>query len=299
MSETGSRLKHVSPLRYPGGKAALADFLAQTLKLNKLHGCKFYEPFAGGAGAALRLLLDGVISELYLNDLDPCIAAFWTAALNESERFAEAILTVPVNTREWFKQREISRNLEHSSTFELGFAAFYLNRCNRSGVIVGAAPIGGYAQNGRWKIGARFYREQLAKRIRTIASMRNQIHITGLDAQDFLAEYLPSGFDRKGPFVYLDPPYNSMGDRLYMNSYTEEDHRSLAKYIQEQNDLWWAMSYDDTELIRGLYSSCEISDNFLQYSLHRKRKVKELLIAPQHVRLPQSTDKQFGTALQE
>lgn len=298
MSKTGRHLRHVSPLRYPGGKAALADLLAQTIELNELHGCKFFEPFAGGAGAALRLLLDGVISELYLNDLDPCIAAFWAAAVNESERFVEAILTVPVDTREWYKQREIVRSLKHSTTFELGFAAFYLNRCNRSGVIVGAAPIGGYAQNGQWKIGARFYRERLAERIRTIASMRNQIHITGLDAQDFLAKHLQSASDSRRILVYLDPPYNSMGDRLYMNSYTEEDHRSLAKYLQEKSDLWWVMSYDDTELIRRLYSSCKISDNLLQYSLHRKRKARELLIAPQHVRLPQSTDGQFDLAIQ-
>ena len=281
-------MRYVSPLRYPGGKAALTGFLAQTIELNSLSGCLYFEPFAGGAGAALRLLLEGVVSELHLNDRDPRIAAFWNAALNESERFIEAILTVPVNTMEWHKQREICYNPALSKPFELGFATFYLNRCNRSGVIIGAAPIGGYAQKGHWKIGTRFYRKQLAKRIRVLASRRDQIHVTGMDAKDFLVEHLPRSRRREGLFVYLDPPYYSKGSRLYMNAYEDQDHRRLADYMQRQSDLRWVASYDDTDFIRELYTSCNISDNLLQYSLQGKRLAKEILIAPPHVRIPGS-----------
>lgn len=46
--------KFDSPLRYPGGKAALAPFLAKTIAMNDLDGCACYEPFACGAGAAAR-----------------------------------------------------------------------------------------------------------------------------------------------------------------------------------------------------------------------------------------------------
>ena len=285
----GHGLRHVSPLRYPGGKTALADFLARTIESNDLSGCSYFEPFAGGAGAALRLLLRGVVSEVYLNDLDPRIFSFWKAVLDESDRFAETILHVPVNLKEWRRQSAICRRADVARRFELGFATFYMNRCNRSGIITGAAPIGGYAQDGDWKMDARFYRERLAERIGVLASKRDQIHVTGRDAKEFLVESLPGGGDQEPIFVYLDPPYYSKGSRLYMNSYEDDDHKTLAEYMETKNSLKWIASYDDTEFIRGLYSSCSISDNVLQYSLQRKRQVRELLIAPSHVRLPEAT----------
>ncbi len=291
------RLKHISPLRYPGGKAALADFLAHTLALNNLNGCSYFEPLAGGAGAALLLLLKGVIAELHLNDLDPRIVAFWKAVFNESERFAEAILTVPVNIAEWRRQSEICLQADSSKTFELGFATFYLNRCNRSGVITGAAPIGGYSQESNWKIDARFYREQLSTRVCVLADLRDQIHVTGMDAQDFLVQQLPRGHKRQNVFVYLDPPYYANGRRLYMNSYDDRDHRNLSYYLRRQRILKWVASYDDSEYIRRLYASCQVFDNILQYSLQRKRLAKELLIAPSHVRLPSSIDPRGDVAL--
>lgn len=285
-SQRGPR--HVSPLRYPGGKASLADFLGRTIETNDLSGCSYFEPFAGGAGAALRLLLRGVVSDVHLNDLDARIFAFWNAVLNETERFAEAIMNVPVTVEEWRRQSEICRRADDTRPFELGFATFYMNRCNRSGVITGAAPIGGYAQDGEWKIDARFYREQLVARIEMLATKRDRIHVTGKDARVFLVECLPKDCSIEKVFVYLDPPYCSKGSRLYLNSYGDNEHALLAEYLRTERALKWVASYDDTPFIRSLYTFCDITDNVLQYSLHRKRQVSELLIVPSQVRFPDS-----------
>ena len=279
-------MRYDSPLRYPGGKASLAAFLTRTIELNNLSGCSYFEPFAGGAGAALRLLREKVVSDVHLNDLDPRITAFWLAALDEPERLVDAILSVPVSVSEWNRQQHICQRADTSRPFELGFSAFYLNRCNRSGVLLGAAPIGGYAQKGKWGIDARFPRENLAERVLAIARKREQIHITNMDALTFLAKHLPRGHERKGVFAYLDPPYYSNGSRLYMNSYTDRDHGSLARYIQRQRVLKWVMSYDDTHFIRRLYADCAISHLSVQYSLQRKQRARELLVAPSHVRIP-------------
>ena len=156
-----ARVKFASPLRYPGGKAALAPFLGETITLNGLSGCTYFEPFAGGAGTALQLLRNGVVSEVHINDIDPCIVAFWRSVLGEPERFADAIMSAKLDVDEWKRQRGIYKSQDASKQFDLGFATFYLNRCNRSGVLSGAAPIGGYEQTGKWKIDARFYRESL------------------------------------------------------------------------------------------------------------------------------------------
>ena len=290
MSDSDTKLagkqRHASPLRYPGGKAMLADDVAQVISQNGLSRPAYFEPFAGGAGAALRLLYDDVVSEVHLNDLDPRIAAFWRAVLDEPERFAEKILTVPVTIEEWRVQQRICQTPNASNPFDLGFAAFYLNRCNRSGVITGAAPIGGYAQEGEWKIDARFYRESLAARVKTLANLRDRIHITRMDARDFLVDNLPRGQARNHVFVYLDPPYHAKGGRLYMSSYEDEDHRHLANYLMRQRRLKWMVSYDDSTFIRELYDSCDIVGNSLRYSLQRKRTAQEILITPKYLQRP-------------
>ena len=281
-------MRYHSPLRYPGGKAAIAPLLQQTIEMNGLSGCTYYEPFAGGAGAALRLLHDGVVSELRLNDLDTRITAFWNAALNESERFAGAIRSVPLSISEWDKQQSIYIEGDTNKPFELGFATFYLNRCNRSGVLLRARPIGGRGQQGEWKIDARFNRDALAARVTAISQKRKHIHVTNMDAEAFLVRHLPRTSARRRVFAYLDPPYYSNGNRLYLNHYGSQDHRHLARYMKRQAALKWIMSYDDADPIRGLYSFCAVSRIPIRYSLHRKRHTHEIMISPSHVRLPES-----------
>ena len=278
--------KFDSPLRYPGGKAALAPFLAKTIAMNDLDGCAYYEPFAGGAGAALRLLREEAVSCVHINDLDPRIAAFWQAALGQSERFADAITSVKLNVQEWKRQREVYLRKDPSKPFELGFATFYLNRCNRAGILFGAAPIGGYEQAGKWTLGARFYRETLAKRVCDLGGRAAQIHISNMDAGRFLVEKLPRGRDRTRVFAYLDPPYWEKGGRLYFNSYSPKDHKALARYMQRQKTLKWVMSYDDAEEIRTVYADSSISSLSVRYSLCRVGGAQELLIAPEHLQLP-------------
>ena len=279
-------IKHLSPLRYPGGKAILSEFLADVIDLNDLRGCTFFEPYAGGAGAALALLNAGVVSKIRLNDANPRIYAFWRAALERSELFAQRVEEVPLTIGEWKKQREICANPEDHDFFNLGFAAFYMNRCNRSGILTGAGPIGGHAQKGAWRMDARFNRENLAKRLLSLGKHRERIEVFNKDAVDFLKHQLPRGRGRSSVFVYLDPPYVSNGRRLYLNAYEQKDHRLLAKYVNAQEKLPWIMSYDDSDLIRELYGECEMAMLPIRYSLQVKHCAGELIIAPCNIDVP-------------
>lgn len=269
-----------SPLRYPGGKTSLSKFLSRTIEVNGLSGCSYYEPFAGGAGAALSLLKSGIVTDLHLNDLDIGIVSFWRSVLYEPKRFIDAIFSTQLNLGEWRRQLEIRQLADPNRPFDLGFATFYLNRCNRSGIILGAAPIGGYSQSGNWKIGVRFYRETLARRVLDIGEYRERIHISQMDALDFLSTNLSIIAACPPSFVYLDPPYHVKGKRLYMNAYRDRDHQDLASFVQETQKLHWAMSYDDTDFVRELYSSCRLTSLSLNYSLQRKRRAHELFILP-------------------
>ena len=269
----------------------MARFLEQVIEFNDLHGCAYFEPYVGGGGAALALLASGIVSRLYLNDADPRITAFWRAALNETGRFIERIFDVPLDLGEWHKQREIchGRGARDRQSFDLGFAAFYMNRCNRSGILTGAGPIGGHGQRGRWGVAARFSREGLAERIHWLGSMRDRITIHNDDGLEFLRQRLPRGLGRARVFTYLDPPYVGKGGRLYMNHFMESDHRALAAYVGRQRTLRWVMSYDDHTLIRSLYGSgFKVFPFGLRYSLQVRARGAELLIVPHNTLLPSS-----------
>lgn len=275
-----------SPLRYPGGKARLGKFLAKTILLNNLDSCVYAEPFAGGAGAALSLLYQGIVSKIVLNDADVRIFAFWNSVLNETDDFVDRILKCPISIREWHVQKAICDNPQKHSTLDVGFAAFFLNRCNRSGVLDGAGPIGGYSQRGPWKLSVRFSRAALAERVLKIGQHRKNIKVTNLDAIKFLKKLNASKQSNKTVFAYLDPPYVTKGKRLYLNSYVEADHALLADYVQTQARMQWIMSYDDDEIVRHFYSRLRISKLALIYSLQVKRLAHELIISPRHLKVP-------------
>lgn len=279
-------MNSISPLRYPGGKASIAGILEDVIDLNDLRGCSYYEPYAGGAGAALSLLRNGCVSSIHINDADPRIFSFWETILCETVRFVEDIFSTPIDIETWHRQKSICEAPSGHSTYEIGFSTFFMNRCNRSGVLRGAGPIGGMAQDGKWRMDVRFNKEGLSKRILEIASMKGNIHVHNMDAIDFLKQHLPSGLGRKRVFVYLDPPYVRKADRLYMNTYEQKDHREIASYITRQNTLNWLMSYDDTQLIHSLYREAKISHMPIRYSLQSKRLAKELMVAPQRLTLP-------------
>lgn len=285
-------MKSLSPLRYPGGKASLTGFLRDVIDLNGLTGADYFEPYAGGAGAALQLLALGTVSTIHINDIDPRIYAFWHSALNDTDRFIEMIEGVPLTLDEWHSQREVCRNPATHTRFALGFSTFYLNRCNRSGVILGAGPIGGQSQQSKWNIDARFNREALVARINLLRKMKDRIILSDKDSIDFLKYSLPRGKARSNAFVYLDPPYVAKGGRLYYNSYSERDHRSIAQYINGQKTLHWLMSYDDTPIIRDLYSDQILSNLPIRYSLQKKRSESELIITPNLLALPSALRRQ-------
>lgn len=277
-----------SPLRYPGGKGTMASCLADIILFNNVEMGAYYEPYAGGAGAALYLLYHGFVERLYLNDADYTIYAFWKSVLNNTDLLLNRIHDVELSVEEWLRQKLILKSPKGYSTFEVGFAAFFLNRCSRSGILSNSGPIGGYNQRGKWTIDVRFNKMNLIKRIKRIADYRKVISVTNQDALDFLKQKLPKGRNRNNIFVYLDPPYFKNGRTLYVNYYEESDHLMLSRYMKSQKILPWVMTYDNVQYIRDLYRDNRIYEFSLTYSVQEKKKGSEILIVPDSVRLPGS-----------
>lgn len=236
-----------SPLRYPGGKNCIFNFVTSLMSENNLVGYSYAEPYAGGSGLALRLLFEEYVNHIYLNDLDKSIYAFWYSILYNTTEFCDWIDKVEVSVSNWNIYKKIQEK-EEENLLELGKSTFFLNRTNVSGVIKGGI-IGGKAQKSKYKIDARFNKSELIKRIQKIAKNKDRITLSNLDGINFVDE-----LDRKDDdiFIYLDPPYYQKGSKLYMNFYTEQDHERLSLYVQRLNKNWM-MSYDNHDFILNLY----------------------------------------------
>ena len=265
--------KNISPLRYPGGKAKLTNFIAELIDLNNLKGCTYIEPFAGGAGAALALLLNDIASNIVINDYDFSIYAFWHSVIYRTEELCNMIINTPISVQEWLRQKEIFDSSD--DLLHLGFSTFFLNRTNRSGIIKGGI-IGGFEQKGEYKIDCRFTKSDLIKRIKTIALYRDRISLYNMDAADLIENVLTTMPNKA--LVYLDPPYYKKGPGLYTNFYNNEDHTKLAKLVRENIRQPWIMTYDSVEEISELYSEYRQTRYFLNYSVSNKYKGQEILI---------------------
>jgi DNA adenine methylase len=272
---TTTRPSYDSPLRYPGGKSSLTGFLSRALDALELESATYVEPFAGGAGAGISLLLQGRVARIVINDLDPAVHAFWSSITTRGDEFAERVESVPLTLDEWRLQRAVYQRGPGVSvdSFDLGFAFFYLNRTNRSGVL-NAGVIGGQAQSGRYKIDARFSREGLASRLRSIFALRHLIEVTSDDGRVVIERHATS----ENTLLYVDPPYVQMGGSLYLNSFKESDHALLATCLNRNAGANWILTYDDVPLIRDLYEDRYLTTFELNYAARNRGKASELMI---------------------
>lgn len=257
------KLKNYSPLRYPGGKSKLAPFVSLVIKKANLQNPVYIEPFAGGAGTALELLFDGTVSEIVINDYDKAIYSMWRAILTNTRKFIKMIEDTPINDAEWRKQKDIYNTQNKKYSLELGFAAFYLNRTNRSGIL-SAGPIGGHDQTGNYLIDARFNKNDLITRIKKIAKYRHKIHIYNYDVRTFINVYAQKYIENA--FIYFDPPYYHKGKQLYKNFFEHKDHEQIRDLIVNLN-CPWIVTYDDVEEIRTIYNAYEGYNFDLIYGL--------------------------------
>ena len=270
-----------SPLRYPGGKAAMADLLKQIRSLNGLGNYSIAEPFAGGAGASLSLLYQELAPEVMLNDLDPSIHAFWWAVTERNPQFLRMLANRRVSMAEWRRQRAIYRST-NATRLDRGFATFYLNRCNRSGIVMNGGPIGGTEQAGKWKLDARFNKTNLGARCKKVYEYRDRIRLSHGDGIDMIDQV-----DIASVFLFVDPPYYVKGQTVYLNALTDQYHARIAEKLNGLGEAPWVLTYDDCPAIRKLYRGwANIRPFGLRYTASVRRSGKELLITPKHLRVP-------------
>jgi DNA adenine methylase len=270
-----TRLTRFTPLRYPGGKGKLAAYIKTLLAANDLMDGEYVEPYAGGAGIALELLLQEYVTRIHINDVSDLVYSFWWSVLEATDDLSRLIVDTPRTVEAWDRQKRVVMSPTTHSRLEVGFATFFLNRTNRSGILNGGI-IGGRNQTGPWKIDARYNAQELVSRVEAIAKLRSRIELTKLDALELLAN--GSKIWPKKTLIYLDPPYYEKGRELYYDFYNNNDHLAVAQYVQERIlDQKWIVSYDNVQPIRDMYTQRRRATYSIGYSARNSRQGSEVM----------------------
>lgn len=272
---------YLSPLRYPGGKARLARYLARVLASQSAVIDTYCEPYAGGAGAGLQLLSDGHVSRIIINDLNPGIAAFWRSAFYNTEALVELVSECAVNIDSWYEQRAIYLAADDHDDLTLGFATFFLNRTNRSGIL-SARPIGGLEQTGNWLIDARFNKPDLVSRIRNLKQFSSQV-----DVREERAVELVRTLNRrtKPVLLYVDPPYVVQGEELYMTDHSWNEHRRLEQVLTKSPHPW-ILTYDTDDRTRILYREFRCLRFGISHTAQVQKVGREFMFFSRGLRVP-------------
>jgi DNA adenine methylase len=277
-------LIHFTPLRYPGGKGKLAAYIKTLMKANRLLDGEYVEPYAGGAAIALELLFHEYVSRIHINDVSRPVHAFWKSVLSHTDQLSRLVKDTRLTVKTWDRQRRIMNAPKEYDDLAVGFATFFLNRTNRSGILNGGI-IGGRDQTGPWKIDARYNAPELVSRIQAIASMGSRIKLTRQDALKFLK----SGAEKwqEKTLVYLDPPYYVKGRDLYYDFYEPKDHEGVAEFVRSQiTRQSWIVSYDNAPAIRALYKGCPHIVYDIGYSARSARQGSEVMFFGKGLKVP-------------
>lgn len=270
-----------TPLRYPGGKGRLTQFVADLMESNGLTGGHYVEPYAGGAGVAIALLQLEYASHVHINDLNRSVHAFWSAVLDDTDALCSRISKTRVSIAEWKRQRQVQVD-QSAGQRDLAFSTFFLNRTNRSGIILGGV-IGGKSQEGDWKLDARYNKKDLIARIQSLAELRHRVSLYNLDAADLITTKLASV--PRETLVYLDPPYYVKGKGLYEDHYAHEDHAAVATAVRGLARPW-IVSYDNVPQIKLLYGGLRSRTFGLRYSAHKRYEGSEVMFFSGALKIP-------------
>lgn len=261
--------------RYPGGKSKRLRPIRRNLDPLLKDARLYAEPFWGGGSVGLSVAKDYPDIEIWLSDLDEYISSFWDALVSgtdeEFQRLLDFIRQVP--TIELFKEL---RQSPPKDKIERAYHAVFFNRCTFSG-ISRSGPLGGWQQDGLYKIGDRYNRERIitdCAEARTL--LRGRTTVFNKDAVELIREVPDDAV------LFIDPPYVQKGKSLYRKFFEPKQHRALMDVLRGRTR--WVTTYDKTPEVEALYSWATLSEMDAKYSIRSFNKshaaTSEYIITP-------------------
>ncbi len=268
----------VTPLRYPGGKATLINYVKKFLHSNEISVDYILEPYAGTASVSIGLLRDNILSHAYINNADQMVYAFWKTIIDNNNEFIEMVNSVDVTLDTWYEYKKyvIDNPLTKFNEKDVAMAFLFLNRTSFSGIIK-AGPLGGKNQISKYGISSRFNKKKISDKIHFLNQFSDKINVSNQDGIGFMKDRA-----REYPdvFIYVDPPYYKVGRLLYNAYFMQKQHEELASYLKSMEEQPWLLSYNNEEFILNLYSEKNSQEIYLDYhSGHYHPKIKEYVFS--------------------
>src|SRR3990167_6998031 len=272
-----------SPLRYPGSKRKLCNYLDKILAKNNYSPQVLIEPFVGGGSVFINFLLRHKEGKVVIEDKDELIYNFWKTLFDEPSYLIRFVKKVRVDLKTFDRYRHVSSHTDKFSRKKLAEACLFLNRTSFSGILNNSAgPIGGREQKSIYKIDCRFGRENLIKKIKSISAFKNRVVVLPYNWEETL-KYVAGEDKYKNArlLYYFDPPFYKKAAQLYRYHFDNVSHKNLRDRLMKLKQAW-ILSYDRAQEIQNLYSAFTRINVSMPYSINSpaKRLEKELIITP-------------------
>lgn len=256
-----------SPISWPGSKRLLTKHIIPKLPEHRL----YVEVFGGSL--AVLLAKERSRHEV-VNDLNGDLVGFFRCVQFHREALLEELRYV-LNSRAAFEGFVAQPGLTDLQRAARWFV--------RNKISFGAK--GGHYGTSKKGGGAAF--GSRAARLAAIDALNerlDRVNVEALDWRDLLEKY-----DTPDACFFVDPPYTS-GMQYDGLRWGREDHVELRERLLALQGRW-VLTYDDSELVRGLYEGCAIEGieraNGIGNNHGRTgRRYREVVVTPQLVGTP-------------
>lgn len=194
-----------SCLKSGGGKHMLSPTLAAMRPASRTFG-EFREPFASSAAMSFHMIRYGLAEKVWLNDLDPHVANFWTVLRDYPAALIRRVQALRddfgLGSIELF--RLASEMVDHPDPIETAAGFFVRNRISYGGTNGKSSFNPSYPRVGRG------LKQVFIDYLWQFSAWLQGVTITCLDYKAVVAA------PGENVFIFLDPPYSDAGDVTYL-----------------------------------------------------------------------------------
>ena len=259
MPKTLKSLK--TPLRYPGGKSRAVVKLLQYLP--DLTQVKEYrEPFIGGGSVALELTKRYPHLQIWVNDLYEPLYNFWCELQHNGQDLQDALWSKknhypdPDTAKKLFNQSKEDVNDPDISSFDRAVAFYIVNKCSFSGLTESSS-----------------FSKQASKSNFSFSGIERLVEYSELIESWIITNHsyerlLTADWDRKGHFVYMDPPYD-IKDNLYGKKggmHKGFDHDKFAEECDKYTSPM-LISYNSDQIVKDRFKEWTVAEFAHTYTM--------------------------------